>query len=377
MRRLQGTRHTLSWADRLTMKTSTNRLGVALVFLRQIWRDLRDLRLIDHSIRNFQPDIIYLGNILPLTRSLLPYLASVCPPLVLDDGGKTMEITYEDHGLWYRFLEEINPSSALLRSLKKILTSFVTFISASRLKSSWIWPKKINAIFNNHRSNKSFLSTAIPFNSSKVIHSGLDLEKFSFEPMLHPDQLLRVIVPGRIETDKGQLDALRLSVMLQQAGVSHLLTIVGDRWNPGYANLLEAEVTKLDLGDHVRIMPMQDKDSLIALYHHSDICFFPSYHKTGFSRISLEAMACGCVFLSYGNEGSNEIIRDCQNGFLLSLGDVDAAKETAMNLINSSDLMTQVSLNARDYVERNHSMAAYVDQIESFLAEVLKAEADQ
>ena len=274
LRRLHGTRRTMSWAERLTMKTSTNRFGVALVFLRQIWRDLHDIRLIGHTIRAFKPDIIYLGNVLPLTRSLLPYLASVRPPLVLDDGGKTMEIVYEDHGLWYRFLEEINPSSALLRSLKKLFTSFVSFISAGWLKRSWNWPKKINAIFNNHRSHNSFLSATIPFNSSKVIHSGLDLEKFSFEPRPHPDEPLRIIIPGRIEPNKGQLDAIRLSALLRQDGVNHITTIVGDRWNKEYANQLEMEVAKLDLGNHVRIMPTQDKDSLIGLYHHSDICFF-------------------------------------------------------------------------------------------------------
>ena len=376
-RRLYGTRKALSWAERLTMKNDTNRLGVVLVVLRQILRDLRDLRLIDQTIRAFQPDIVYLGNVLPLTHSLLPYLASISSPLVLDDGGKTMEIVYEDHGLWYRFLEEFGPSSAMLRSLKKLFTSLVTNISAGRLKSSWIWPEKINVIFNNNRSQKSFVLTNIPFNASKAVHSGLDLERFSFGPRQQPDQPLRIIVPGRIEPNKGQLDAVRLSALLHQEGVDHLMAIVGDRWNEEYTNQLEAEISKLGINDKVRIMPMQDKDSLIELYHQSDICFFPSYHQTGFSRIPLEAMACGCLMISYGNEGSGEIIRDGENGFIVREGDMGFAKEIVMKLLHSSDVMTRVSLDARDYVERNHSMVIYVDQIESFIAEIMRPEADR
>lgn len=366
-RRLYGTRKALSWAERLTMKNDTNRLGVVLVVLRQIWRDLRDLRLIDQTIRAFQPDIVYLGNVLPLTRSLLPYLASISSPLVLDDGGKTMEIVYEDHGLWYRFLEEFGPSSAMLRSLKKLFTSLVTNISTGRLKSSWIWPEKINVIFNNNRSQKSFVLTNIPFNASKAVHSGLDLERFSFEPRQQPDQPLRIIVPGRIEPNKGQLDAVRLSALLYQEGVDHLMAIVGDRWNEEYTNQLEAEISKLGINDKVRIMPMQDKDSLIELYHQSDICFFPSYHQTGFSRIPLEAMACGCVFLTYGNESSSEIIQDGENGYLMEEGNLTRVKQRIQRLVNNPAEKERIIKNARHEMEQQHSIADYIDQIESYL----------
>lgn len=367
IRKLHGTRRGMSWAERLTTKTSTKLLGVGLVFMRQIWRDLYDLRLIDHTIRTFHPDIIYLGNILPLTRSLFPFLTSVQFPLALDDGGKTMEMVYEERGFWYRFLEEINPSSALVRWMKDIFVSVICFISARRLKSSWFWPEKINVIFNNYRSHQSFFSTAIPFHSSAVIHSGLDLEKFSFEPGPHAGQPLRIIVPGRIEPNKGQLDAVRLSAMLQQAKVDHHMTIVGDRWNTDYANQLEAEVTKLDLGERVRILPMQDKASLIELYHQSDICFFPSCHKTGFSRISLEAMACGCVFISYGNEGSNEIVRNEEIGFLVETGNLSQTLELIHNLAENRAEIEKVTKAARQELEQQYSIYKYIDQIESFL----------
>lgn len=367
LRGLHGTRKVLSWAERLTMKNDTNRLGVVLVVLRQIWRDLRDLRLIDQTIRAFQPDIVYLGNVLPLTRSLLPYLASISSPLVLDDGGKTMEIVYEDHGLWYRFLEEFGPSSAMLRSLKKLFTSLVTNISTGRLKSSWIWPEKINVIFNNNRSQKSFVLTNIPFNASKAVHSGLDLERFSFEPRQQPDQPLRIIVPGRIEPNKGQLDAVRLSALLHQERVEHLMTIVGDRWNAEYANKLEAEITKLGINDKVRILPMQDKDSLIELYHQSDICFFPSYQQAGFSRIPLEAMACGCLVISYGNEGSLEIIRDDDNGYLLEEGNLTQVIELIQRLENNQAEKERIIKNSRHEMEQQHSITDYIDQIESYL----------
>lgn len=376
-RRLHGASRVLGWANQLTLQSNSNRLGVALIFLHQVWRDLHDLRLIDQTIRKFKPDLIYLGHILPLSASLLPFFAAVSLPMVVDDGGKTLLLSYENRGLWYRFQTEFQSASSVLQFLKKAFTALVSVFSSHRLTRTWVWPIGINVFFNSHLNYRNFLSATVPINCSKVIHSGLDLQQFSFERKKDPLQPLSIIVPGRIEPSKGQLDAVKLSALLREAGIQHHMTIVGDRWNVKYAGQLEEQVRLLDLENCVSFLPMQEKRDLIELYHQSDICFFPSYHQTGFSRIPMEAMACGCVLLSYGNEGSDEIFHDGENGFITSLGDIENAKVIVMKLVNSPDLMAQIACNARLYMEQSHSMTAYVDQIEAFLSDALNVESTQ
>src|SRR5690606_33082189 len=133
----------LGWAERLTSKESTNRLGVVLIFMRQIWRDIHDLRLFDHTIQGFKPDLIYLGNILPLSPSLMPFLSRILHPLVVDDGGKTLCLSYENRGLWYRFQTEFLPTSIVLQLIKKAFTSLVSVLSSDRLTRDWVWPDRI------------------------------------------------------------------------------------------------------------------------------------------------------------------------------------------------------------------------------------------
>ncbi len=367
VRRLNGTRKALGRPEKLTLKKSTNRLGVVLIFLRQIWRDIHDLRLIDHTIQGFKPDLIYLGHILPLTSSLLPFLSRISHPLVVDDGGKTLLLSFENHGLWYRFQSEFHPTSIALQVVKKAFSSLVSILSSDRLTRDWVWPDSINVFFNSQLNYRNFLSESVPINCSKVIHSGLDLQQFSFERKKDPLQPLSIIVPGRIEPSKGQLDAVKLSTLLRQAGVQHHLTIVGDRWRGDYASQLEEQVRQFDLDNYVSFFPKKGKWDLIELYHQSDICFFPSLHQTGFSRIPLEAMACGCVLLSYGNEGSDEIIMNGVNGFLFSPGAIEQVKETVMALENNKNLLSQVAYSARKTVEEHHSIPVYLDQIEAFL----------
>lgn len=367
VRRLNGTRKALSWAEQLTMKEGTNRLGVVLIFLRQIWRDIHDLRLIDHTIQGFKPDLIYLGHILPLTSSLLPFLSRISHPLVVDDGGKTLLLSFENHGLWYRFQSEFHPTSIALQVVKKAFSSLVSILSSDRLTRDWVWPDRIKVFFNSYSNYRYFFAKTIPIDSSRVIHSGLDLRKFSFERKKNPLEPLSIIVPGRIESSKGQLDAVKLSTLLRQAGVQHNLTIVGDRWRTDYASQIEEQVRQLGLEKYISFLPMQEKCNLIELYHQSDICFFPSYQQTGFSRIPLEAMACGCVLLSYGNEGSDEIIKNGINGFLFSTGAIEQVKETVMALGDNKSLLRKVAYSARETVEEHHSIPVYLDQIEAFL----------
>jgi len=367
IRRLHGTRKMLGWAERLTSKESTNRLGVVLIFMRQIWRDIHDLRLFDHTIQGFKPVLIYLGNILPLSPSLMPFLSRILHPLVVDDGGKTLCLSYENRGLWYRFQTEFLPTSIVLQLIKKAFTSLVSVLSSDRLTRDWVWPDRIKVFFNSYSNYRYFFAKTIPIDSSRVIHSGLDLRKFSFERKKNPLEPLSIIVPGRIESSKGQLDAVKLSTLLRQAGVQHNLTIVGDRWRTDYASQIEEQVRQLGLEKYISFLPMQEKCNLIELYHQSDICFFPSYQQTGFSRIPLEAMACGCVLLSYGNEGSDEIIMNGVNGFLFSPGAIEQVKETVMALENNKNLLSQVAYSARKTVEEHHSIPVYLDQIEAFL----------
>ena len=367
IRRLHGVRKALSWAERLTMKESTNRLGVALVFLRQIWRDLRDLRLIDNTIKKFQPDIIYLGHIRPLSENILPYLASSSIKLVQDDGGITAEWSYENQGLWFRFLTEIQPDSTFVKKLKAGFVSVVTTLSGGRIKKKRIWPENITVFFNNQACYLSFIEKQIPHSHASVIHSGLDTKQFTYQSTMNSGQVFRVIVPGRIEPNKGQMDAVNLSAQLLQNGIDHYLTIAGDPWKKDYLELLEQEVTDRVLRDHVCIIPSLEKNELIDLYHQSDLCFFPSYHKTGFSRIPLEAMACGCLVISYGNEGSAEIIRENENGFLVKEGNSTQLLQLLQRLIANPAEIERVTKAARQEVEQVYSLPKYLDQIESLL----------
>lgn len=353
--------------DQLTRWHGTHIFGMLLTLLREVIFDLQDLEFIDYQIKQFRPDIIYLGHITCMSRSLMPYLADCPVPIIYDEGGSGLIDAWGEKSIWYKFVEEFFSRDTIMNALKKAFMKLVGKLSNNKIKTQWAWPCCLQIIFNSKLNYKNAILKGVPVNDAVVIHSGIDIEKFSFRAKQSLGSPLCIVLPGRIEPRKGQLDAVKLIAKLKDEGIDGNLTFVGGTWSDKYFLSVEDEIKKFDIQDMVTRMPMITQEELIDLYHGSDICFFPSYHKTGFSRIPLEAMACGCILISYGNEGSDEIIRNKQTGFIVEPGNyiemVNYIKEMISNPKNVRDL----TLEARKEVVKNYAMQDYVDRVEKII----------
>lgn len=367
IRQLNGPCRSMRFADRLTTHRLTRWLGVALVFLRELQHDIRDTALIEAQIREFQPELLYLGHIMPLTRTLMPLLARQELPIVADEGGKGLIYSWQERGLWQRFQAEFPLNSGFLRWAKQSFTWVIGKLSHGRVIPKWTFPPNIQAFFNSHLNLQNAIAAGVPLARTEVIHSGIDMDLFPFRRDKEFGNPFTILLPGRIEENKGQLDAVRLASLLKEMNIPFELSLVGERWNKAYAAKVEAELQALGLGNQARILPMLPRDELVQLYHQADITFFPSLYRSGFSRIPLEAMACGSIIVSYGNEGSDEIIRDGENGFLTREGDAEAVAEILFRLLREPNLSAQISSNAREQIENEFSMQAYLSIIEVFL----------
>lgn len=336
-------------------------------FIEEVILDLQDTALLDRQIKRFQPDVIYLGHIMPLSKALMPYLAACKIPIVYDEGGMELIAGWENRGRWFYFIEDYVSRYSILNKIKPLVINIICKGSGKRIKSHWAWPDAMQIVFNSELNLRNTIAKGVPINRFKVVHSGLDFEKFTFIPKTKLASPLLFIVPGRIEPPKGQKDAVRLLAKLREYGIDGNVIIVGEKYSNSYFLEIEHEITKFQLDHKIIFYPMLAQKQLIDLYHQADICFFPSYHKTGYSRVSLEAMACGCIVISYGNEGSDEIIRNQQTGFLVRSEDYQRIAEIIKEIILDPGLFRDILWNARKKVEENSSMQKYVDRIEEIV----------
>ncbi len=343
----------------------------AKFFPKEIFFDIQDINALDQVIREFKPDLIYSGHIYPLTKQLLPYLSTLDIPIVCDEGGNSLKGAWTDHGRWFRLLNDFKFSNKFLNTLIPVFKKIVLWISRGKLITNWTWPESMAIIFNSNLNFKNAAQFGVPVQNARVIHSGVDLNKFSFRPRPAISTPIRIIIPGRIEQKKGQIDGVRLINELHMHGIEAELIITGSCSDSIYAMQIEEEIKKMGLQRDIVFQNMVSQEEIAALYQQCDVCFFSSYHQSGFSRVPLEAMACGCIVTSYGNEGSDEIIKNEENGFLIAPGDIWAVAELVTRLVKEDYLVARIIKNARDCIEINYSLPVYISQIEEFVKQSL------
>lgn len=340
--------------------------------LRGILDEYLDVRQLDKHVRLFRPDIVYLGHVLDLSRAIFPYLAEANIPVVIDDGGITVSWVYTHQGPWYGFTG-YRSASNFKNQAKRLIRDGVIQLSRHRLKRAWAWPDNINAFFNNPAALNRALAKNAPLRNARVIRSGIDTELFSFSEHVSQDGEIEILTPGRIEPQKGTIDAVLLLNCVRQENIEAKLTIVG---SPHYSSSYYADLMKLvnalGLQKGVTLVSQVEYHQMPAYYQRAEFCFFPSYHKTGLSRVPLEAMACGSLVIAYGNESSRLVIHNDNTGFIILEGEIQTAAKIVSNLVKSPETRHKVVRNARQVIEQHHSMDRYVDEIEAFLFDVLQ-----
>jgi len=336
-------------------------------FPKEIVYDLLDTKNISKEINSFRPDVIYLAHISGLSRAILPYLANLQVPIIFDEGGTGLKGAWTERGRWYFFCGDYQSEWRIINNLKPLVMKLVVLLSNNRIQLKWHWPLNMRVFFNSHSNMENCLSFGVPVEKASVIHSGIDSAKFAYVPRNQINHPVRIVCPGRLEPRKGQLDAINLLSLLINQGIRSELMLVGEiRSNTMLEEMLVA-INSKGLNEFVNISGMVSQEEMVKLYQQADICFFPSYHLTGFSRTPLEAMACGAVVISYGNEGSVEIIKHTTNGFLINAGCINEVAKIVEYLLKFPDELSRITTNARKDVEQKFALIDYIEKVEQFI----------
>ena len=355
-----------SWVYRILELQQTQ----ANVFSR-IWSDDTELIKIQKTIRDFQPDLLYTWHLQNLSDAIFPFLASLGIPIVHDEGGS--ELIYlsklQKRGLYFYKNEQ---ESAIKRWLKQGIKKYATFISRGRIVSDWDWPEHMRMYFNSHSALAHAQEMEVPVGDAVVIPSGVDISKFPFQVRDKISAPIKIVIPARIKQQKGCKDGILLVDELRKRNIPAKLSIIGEVQSKDYYNELVNITNDLKLNDSVDFCAMVSQEELSSIYQQANICFFTSYFKTGFSRVPLEAMASGCLVFSYGNEGSNESVKQGETGFILEEGNIKGAADWIEKLVVDQPFYLGIIKNARSCVDQDYSIQTYVSQIENYLKQGLQ-----
>lgn len=159
------------------------------------------------------------------------------------------------------------------------------------------------------RSQAMAFAPQVHWSKLHIVHCGVEPQRYAGTPE-GGSELLFV---GRLASVKGLPVLLRALAHVPDAR----LTLVGD--GPERAEL-ETLISELELEARVRLLGFQSQDAVATLLAESGALVLPSFAE-GLPVVLMEAMAAGLPVITTKIAGVPELVRDGENGWLVSPGD--------------------------------------------------------
>lgn len=197
------------------------------------------------------------------------------------------------------------------------------------------------------------------------IPNGVDLEAFKPDPA--PARGERVVFLGRLAREKRVDVLLDAFAQVARARPAATLDLGGD--GPERA-ALEARAARLGLGGRARFLGVVDDPA--ALLRGAAALALPSASE-GLSNALLEAMASGVAVVATRIPGTDEVVRDEEEGLLVAPDDAAALAAALERLLGDPALARRLGEGGRRRAEAAFDLAAVAER-HALLFEALKDE---
>jgi glycosyltransferase involved in cell wall biosynthesis len=231
-----------------------------------------------------------------------------------------------------------------------------------------LW-KKSRGVVANSTGLQALAQRFTPEVPIAVIPNGVDIATF------HPREAasakdspapLRMLFVGRVVFQKG-LDVLLAALGQLPKDAEFHLEIIGDG---DRRPALEAEAARLGLAERIIFAGWCDRAKIAERYLAADLFVFPSRDE-GMPNVVLEAMASGLPIVATRIAGSEELVREGENGCLVPPGDPAALATALGRLLADPSLRLAMGRASRERVEREYTWPRVAESYVQFLRDRL------
>jgi colanic acid/amylovoran biosynthesis glycosyltransferase len=190
--------------------------------------------------------------------------------------------------------------------------------------------------------------TDLPVNRVPWITMGVNTQAFHpLESVENRGPLFRIVTVARLSLTKGHSFALQAIKLLVVAGHSNILyQIVGEG---SHRQSIEAEVEILGLTDYVVLLGTQSESQVLAILQQSDVLLLTSFGSGEAAPVAvMEAMACGVPAVCSIIGGTEDMMTDGIDGFLVEQRNVAQIAEKLSRLLLDSTLLIAMGISARE-----------------------------
>ena len=217
----------------------------------------------------------------------------------------------------------------------------------------------VKLYISNSRCGVNFLvKSGYPKAIFKVVHSGIDPEKFCIKRGKIEGKCPVIISIGRLEKVKDHRTLLSALSILAKKGLDFSCLLVGD-------GSLKRELVELShrLGLDGKCHFLGTRDDIPELLSISDIFVFSSLFE-GLPRAIMEAMAASLPVVATDVGGVSELVGDGVTGILVPPGDGEAMASGIQKLLQDSDLRERMGASGLKKIKEEFSFDEMADRIE-------------
>jgi len=173
----------------------------------------------------------------------------------------------------------------------------------------------------------------------------------------------RVLFVGRLEPEKGVLDAVSVMASLVRTRPDVEGRIVGS------GRLEQVVRERARRTPRMALLGAVDQPALEEEYARAALLVMPSRYE-GLGRTALEAQAAGTPVVGYDVTGLRDAVGE--GGVLVPAGDVAALRVACVDLLDDPARRASLGARGREFVRRQYAPAAILDCLEHIYADVLK-----
>lgn len=210
------------------------------------------------------------------------------------------------------------------------------------------------------------ISIGCPPEKIKVNRSGLDCDRFTYQPRTLPeDGSIQIATTGRLVEKKGIEYVIRAIARLIPTHPQIRYKIIGE--GPLRNHFTEL-IQELNLSNNVELMGWCNETEIVDILSKTQIFVAPSITAADGNQdapinVLKEAMAIGLPVVSTYHGGIPELVEDGKSGFLVPEKDASALADKLSYLIEHPELWSSMGQAGREYVLQHYNLRQLNDDL--------------
>ncbi len=186
-------------------------------------------------------------------------------------------------------------------------------------------------------------------NSTLIISSGVDtkfyrnLKNLKFKPLTDKKNLVRITFVARLTVSKGTIFFCELAKSVRRKNPNVIFDVVGEI-PEGSKDKIDEEVLNNYKKDINYIGKVENIKSILNA---TDLIVFPSFFTEGVPRVLIEAASMGLPIVAFDNPGSDEVVINEFNGYLVPIGDSKSLEKAVYKILKNEKKYYSFSKNSR------------------------------